>query len=157
MKVQLDEIDLSILREIQSDSRISNSELARRINLSQPATHQRLKRLQNDGIILKHVSLLNRDALGLDLICFFQVRLQGHSEEALLGFETAIKGFENVLECHYLTGEYDYLIKAVFANRRELELFERKSLRSLPGIAQNITSVVFSEIKSTTALPFPTS
>lgn len=151
----MDDLDLAILREIQEDSRISNSELARRINLSQPATHARLKRLENIGVIRRHVSLLDREKLGLDLICFFHVRLQVHSEEALIRFEESMQGFPQVLECHYLTGEFDYLLKAVFRNRDELEQFQRRQLTTLPDVTRVITSVALSEIKSTTVLPLP--
>jgi Lrp/AsnC family leucine-responsive transcriptional regulator len=152
---RLDKIDLAILREIQQDSRISNSELARRVNLSQPATHARLKRLEISGVIHHHVSLLNRDKIGLDLTCFFFVRLQAHSEDALIRFEGAILALPQVLECHYLTGQFDYLLKAVFRNRKELEQFERRTLTPLPDVVQITTSVVLSEIKSTTVLPLP--
>jgi Lrp/AsnC family leucine-responsive transcriptional regulator len=151
----LDNIDRAILNEIQQDSRISNSELARRIKLSQPATHARLKRLETLGVVRQHVSLLDRDKLGLDLICFFQVRLEAHSEQALLRFEQGVKAFPEVLECHYLTGQFDYLLKAVFENRRALEQFERQRLTALSDVVQITTSVALSEIKMTTVLPLP--
>jgi len=151
----LDKTDRALLNEIQQDSRISNSELARRIKLSQPATHARLKRLESIGVVRQHVSLLDRDKLGLDLICFFQVRLEAHSEQALLRFEQEVKAFPEVLECHYLTGQFDYLLKAVFENRRALEQFERQRLRALSDVAQITTSVALSEIKMTTVLPLP--
>ncbi len=151
----LDEVDLSILWQLQQDGRISISELARRIGLSQPATHTRLKRLETYNIIRRHVSLLDRDQLGLDLLCFFQVRLQAHSEEALIRFEEAVLALPAILECHYLTGEFDYLLKAVFRNRQELEHFDRRTLTPLPDVVHVITSVVLSEVKSTTVLPLP--
>ncbi|MBT3189707.1 MAG: Lrp/AsnC family transcriptional regulator [Anaerolineae bacterium] len=152
---QLDDTDLKILRELQRSSRISNSELARRINLSQPATHARLKRLETFNIIRQHVSLLDREQLGLDLVCFMQVRLQAHSEKALARFEETVRSLPAVLECHYLTGEFDYLLKTVFRNRQELEHFDRRILSPLPHVVQVLTSVVLSEIKSTTELPLP--
>lgn len=155
MRFALDPIDLNILHALQEDSRISNSELARRINLSQPATHTRLKRLETSGVIRKHVSLLDRDHLGLDLICFFYIRLNVHSEESLIHFEKAVLDMPAILECHYLTGQFDYSLKAVFRNRRELEQFERRVLTPIPEITQITTSVVLSEIKSTTVLPLP--
>ena len=151
----LDNIDRALLNEIQQDSRISNSELARRIKLSQPATHARLKRLETLGVVRQHVSLLDRDKLGLDLICFFQVRLETHSEKAILRFEEEVKAFPEVLECHYLTGQYDYLLKAVFENRSALEQFERQRLTASTDIVQITTSVALSEIKMTTVLPLP--
>ena len=155
-KARFDSTDLNILQAIQEDSRISNSELARRINLSQPATHTRLNRLEARGLIRNLVSLLDRDKLGLDLICFFYVRLNVHSEEALLCFEKAVLSMSSILECHYLTGQFDYSLKAVFQNRRELEQFERRVLTPIPEVTQIMTSVVLSEIKSTTVLPLPT-
>ena len=152
---RLDKTDLKILRELQENSRISISELARRISLSQPATHTRLKRLETFSIIRKHVSLLDREKLGLDLVCFMQIRLQAHSEKALLAFEKAVQSLPSVLECHYQTGEFDYLLKTIFRNRHELEHFDRQILSPLPNVVQVITSVVLSEVKSTTVLPLP--
>ncbi len=153
--VKLDEIDLRILMAIQADSRISNNSLAKRINLSQPATHNRLKRLEFAGVIRKHVSLLDRDKLGLDLVCFFYVRLNVHSEQSLKRFEEAVQNMPAILECHYLTGQFDYSLKAVFPNRKALEQFERQSLTPIPEVVQITTSVVLSEIKYTTVLPLP--
>ena len=152
---KLDEIDLQILREMQVNGRLNNSELARRINLSQPATHARLKRLETLGIIRQHVSLLDRDKLGLDLICFFHIKLQGHGNTMLDRFENIVRGWPNVLECHFLTGQFDYLLKAVFRSRHELEQFERHTMRPLADIDHVMTSLVLSEIKATTVLPLP--
>ncbi|MFK5927655.1 MAG: Lrp/AsnC family transcriptional regulator [Desulfuromusa sp.] len=154
-KIKLDGIDLAVLHEIQKDSRISNSELARRINLSQPAAHARLKRLKKLGVIKQYVSLLDHEKLGLEFICFFQARLQAHSAEVLTRFEEELCRFPEVLECHYLTGESDYLIKAIFRSQHELEQFLRSKLTTLPHVRQITTSLVLSEIKATTMLPLP--
>ena len=146
--LKLDEIDRGILKEIQKNSRISNNELARRVNLSQPATHARLKRLQEQQVIRGFSVNLDFEKLGYELTCFFQTRLQDHSEQAVVDFEQKVNAFPEVLECHYLTGEFDHLIKAVFKNRRELERFMRNRLSVIPGVAQIITSLVLSEVKS---------
>ena len=153
--IKLDETDLSILREIRQDSRISNNELARRINLSQPAAHNRLKRLKTTGVIRDYTVLLDYEKLGYELICFFQTRLQGHLEKDITLFESRVAAFPEVLECHYLTGEFDHLIKAVFKHRRDLEQFLRNKLSTIPGVAQIITSLVLSEIKSDNAFLLP--
>ncbi|MCG8614963.1 MAG: Lrp/AsnC family transcriptional regulator [Desulfobacterales bacterium] len=151
--IKLDETDLVILKEMQADSRISNNELARRINLSQPAAHTRLKRLKEAGVIKDFTVRLDHELLGFELVCFFQTRLQGHTEADVTEFERQVRGFPEVLECHYLTGEFDHLIKAVFKSRRDLEGFMRNRLSVIPGVAQIITSLVLSEIKSGTGLP----
>jgi len=155
-RIKLDETDLTLLREIQKDSRISNNELARRINLSQPAAHTRLKRLHASGIIREFTVRLDHECLGYELTCFFQTRLGDHSEEGIERFEKTVAGFPEVLECHYLTGEFDHLVKAVFQNRHDLEHFLRHRLSTIPGVTQVITSLVLSEIKAGSPLPLPT-
>ncbi len=155
-EIQLDNIDLEILRLLQNDSQINNSELARRINLSQPATHKRIKRLHKLGVIQRHVALLNRELIGLDLVCFMQIRLRTHSKDALTNFQATIEALTAVLECYHLTGEFDYLLKVVFKNRRELENFITSKLIPRSEVFQINTSIVLSEVKSTTVLPLPT-
>lgn len=150
----LDKADLTILREVRKNGRISNNELARRINLSQPAAHSRLKRLQSAGVIRGFTARLDYEKLGYELICFFQTRLRDHAEEDIERFESQVAAFPEVLECHYLTGEWDYLIKAMFQSRRDLERFLRNRLSTIPGISQIITSLVLSEIKTDHSLPY---
>ena len=151
---KLDETDLAILKEVRQNGRISNNELARRINLSQPAAHSRLKRLQLAGVIKGFTAQLDYEKLGYELICFFQTRLRDHAETDIERFESEVASFPEVLECNYLTGEWDYLIKAVFQSRRDLERFLRNRLSTIPGVSQIITSLVLSEIK-TDRVPFP--
>lgn len=128
---KLDETDLAILREVQQDGRISNNELARRINLSQPVAHSRLKRLQALGVIKGFTACLDYEALGYELVCYFHARLRDHAEEDIRRFESEVAAFPEVLECNYLTGELDYLIKAMFQSRYDLEQFLRNHLSSI--------------------------
>ncbi len=149
----LDELDMQVLRELQTDGRISNVELARRVNLSPPATHARIKRLQQQGYIKTAAVILDRAMLGFDLLCFIQISLQMHQLEQVERFREAVRQMPEVLECYHLTGEYDYLLKVVIRNRQDLERFVVGNLTPLPGVARIHTSVVFREIKATTALP----
>lgn len=149
----LNETDIAILNLLQADSSISIVELARRINLSQPATHARIKRLQESGLIRGYVALVDREKAGFDLLCFIHITMQLNQYEQLQKYTEAIRAMPEVLECHHITGEYDYLLKAVVRNRHELERFVNGKLTSLPGIARIHTSLVFTEVKSTTALP----
>ena len=146
-------MDVQVLRELQADGRISNVELARRVNLSPPATHARIKRLQQQGYIKAAVAILDREKLGFDLLCFIQISLQMHQLEQVERFRQAVRQMPEVLECYHLTGEYDYLLKVVIRNRQDLERFVVGNLTPLPGVARIHTSVVFSEVKSATALP----
>lgn len=146
--IQIDDTDRLILNEIQKNSRISNNELARRIHLSQPAAHGRLKRLKKQGIIRNYSVQMDYEKLGFDMICFFHTRLLGHLEENVAEFESCVSKFPEVLECHYVTGDFDHLIKAIFKNRRELEHFLRNKLSTIPGVSKITTSLVLSEVKT---------
>lgn len=149
----LDEIDRQILALLQDDGRISNAELARRVDLSPPATYMRVKNLEEQGYVRWYAALLAPEMVGYDLMCFVEVTLQLHSLEQIQTFRRAIQGMSEVLECHHVTGEYDYLLKVVLSNRKELETFLLERLTPVPGVARIHTSVVLSEVKFTTALP----
>jgi DNA-binding Lrp family transcriptional regulator len=148
-----DELDEAILQILQADGRISNVELAGQVNLSPPAVHARLKRLEQKGIIRQYVALLDRERIGFDMLCFVNVSLQLHQPEHVENFKRQILALPQVLECHHLTGEFDYLLKIVVRNRKDLEKFVVNQLTPIPGIARIYTSLVLTEIKSTTALP----
>jgi Lrp/AsnC family leucine-responsive transcriptional regulator len=151
--VELDAIDRSILRLLQVDGRISNADIARRVKLSPPATHARVKRLEELGVIRRYATVLDREALGFDMICFISVSLQLHQYEAIERFKELVQDMPEVLECHHITGEFDYLLKTVFRNRHELQEFVVNKLTPIPGMARINTSLVLIEIKATQALP----
>ncbi len=150
---ELDELDIALLRELQGNGRLSNKDLAKRINLSPPATHTRIKRLEKKGYIRNYVTLLDWPKMGFDMICFIQINLQTHQPEVVDNFRARINKLPEVLECHHVTGESDYLLKVAIRNREGLEHFVVKRLTPISGIARIHTSIVLSEIKSTTALP----
>jgi DNA-binding Lrp family transcriptional regulator len=149
---ELDEKDLMILRQLQMDARLTNAELARRVDLSAPGLQKRLKKLEELGVIRGYVALVDKEAVGYDMLCFVQVTLQRHDPEAVLGFKKAVQTMPEVLECHHITGEYDYLLKIVVRNRKHLEHFILHTLTPVPGMDKVRTSLVLSEIKATTAV-----
>jgi DNA-binding Lrp family transcriptional regulator len=148
----LDEIDREVLRYLQKDARISNAELARRVDLSPPGLQKRLKKLEEAGVIKGYATILNREAVGYDMLCFVQATLVRHVPEAVSHFKNAMKELPEVLECYHLTGEYDYLLKVVVHNRKHLEEFILETLTPIPGMDRVRTSLVLSEIKVTTAV-----
>jgi len=149
----LDELDMALLRTLQQNGRLSNVDLARTINLSPPATHTRLRRLEQQGYIRQYTALLNREKAGYDLLCFILVSLQILQAEQLEESHKIIRSMPEVLECHYITGEYDYLLKVILHDRQDLAHFVMKRLTSIAGVARVQTCVAMSEIKCTTALP----
>lgn len=149
----LDDVDRALLHDLQQDARLSNAELARRVNLSAPGLQKRLRKLEESGVITHYVALIDREALGYDMLCFIQVTLQRHEPEAIRRFRSLVQAMPEVLECHHITGEYDYLLKVVVQNRKHLEQFLVETLTPIPGMDKIRTSLVLSEIKTTTAIP----
>lgn len=150
---EIDDKDIAILKALQTDSSISNVELARRVELSPPAVHSRIKRLEQDGYIQQYPALLNRERMGFDMLCFIQVNLQLHQSETVQAFREAIVELPEVLECYHVTGGIDYLLKIVVADRQHLQRFLMDQLTTVPGIARIQTSIALGEVKSTTSLP----
>jgi len=154
--MNLDEIDRALLRALQEDARRSNVELARLVDLSATGLQKRLRRLEEAGVIVGYAARLDREALGYDMLCFVQVTLQRHEPDAVDNFRREVQAMPEVLECHHLTGEFDYLLKVVVRNRKHLERFILNTLTPVRGMDKIRTSLVLSEIKSAAALPIPT-
>jgi DNA-binding Lrp family transcriptional regulator len=152
----IDDLDRVILHELQNNSRISNVDLARHVNLSPPAVHARMRRLEQLGYIEQYTALLNWEKLGYTMMCFIHVQLQIHQLEQVNRFRDVVSQMAEVLECHHVTGEHDYLLKVAIRDRKDLERFVIDQLTPISGIARIYTSLVLSEIKSSTMLPLDT-
>lgn len=152
-KQTLDETDIAILRVLQADSKTSNAEIARRVGLSAPAIHARIKRLEDTEIIQGYVALIDREALGYDMLCFIQVSLQTHEPDRVRDFRNRVAEMPEVLECHQLIGDIDYLLKVVIYNKAHLQHFLMESITPIPGVARIKTSLALTEIKSSTVMP----
>ncbi|OGO32277.1 MAG: AsnC family transcriptional regulator [Chloroflexi bacterium RBG_16_54_18] len=151
--MNLDSLDIAILNLLQSEGRLSNAELARRIDLSPPATFARLRRLEAEGFIRSYAALLDLEKSGFDMLCFVQISLQLHQPEQVQAVRQAIQALPEVLECYHVTGEYDFLLKVAIRNRADLERFALQRLTPIQGVRRIQTNVVLSEVKSTTVLP----
>ncbi len=154
--LEIDDTDKAILTELQRDSSISNVELARRISLSPPAVHARIKRLEELGYVRQYAAILDREKVGYDLLCLVQVTLEVHHMQNINVFRDAINQMPEVLECYFITGEFDYLLKVAVRSRKELERFLMEKLTPVPGIARIATSIVLTEVKFTTGLSLDT-
>ncbi|TWT09343.1 Lrp/AsnC family transcriptional regulator [Planomicrobium sp. CPCC 101079] len=147
----LDNLDVQILNILQHHAALSNAEIAKRVNLSAPAVHTRIKRLESEGYIQRKVTILDQEKLGFDLLCFIFISTNIHQADELQVLESALEAMPEVLECQCLTGEYDYLLKVANKDRKDLQAFIRK-LNKL-GITKIQTSLALREIKSSTVLP----
>lgn len=151
--IALDAIDRTLLRALQEDARLSNVELARRVELSATGLQKRLRRLEEAGVIRGYAAVVDREALGFDMLCFVQVTLQRHEPDAVANFRREVAAMPEVLECHHLTGEFDYLLKVIVRNRKHLERFILETLTPVRGMDKIRTSLVLSEIKAAAAVP----
>jgi DNA-binding Lrp family transcriptional regulator len=147
-----DQLDHAILKELQSNGRISVADLARAIHLSPPAVYQRIKRLERAGVITGYVALVDREAAGYDLLCFIRLSIQPHTRESLAHFAAAVEEHPAVLECYHTAGSYDLLLKVVVRTQKELERFVNDHLMTIEGVERIDTSLVLTEMKHTTAL-----
>lgn len=151
--MKLDSIDRHILRELQRDAQITNVELARRVNLSPSPCLARVRALQEMGIILRQVTLLDPRQLNLGLNVFIHVTLERQVEHSLDTFEATITRFAQVMECYLMTGDADYLLRVVVADVDALQSFIVDKLTRIPGIASIRSSVSLKQVKYETALP----
>jgi Lrp/AsnC family leucine-responsive transcriptional regulator len=136
----MDAIDKKILRALSRQGRLTNAELAEEVGLSASPCWTRVKRLEQAGVIKGYAALLDQGALGLPDTVFIEVMMERHDEAQLSRFEEAVKSMPEVLECHLVTGEYDYVIKAAVGGTQGYERLLRDKLYRLPGIRHTRTS-----------------
>lgn len=151
----LDRTDLLLLAELQAGGRLTNAELAERVHLSPSACLRRVQRLERDGVIAGYRAQLSAERLGLGLQAFVRVQLKHHDSAAVAGFALIVDGWDEVVACHALTGDMDYLLQVVV---RDLEHFSRFLLDRLlnqPAVDDVNSSFVLRTVKADRGLPLP--
>lgn len=150
----MDRIDKRILELMQQDARISNQDLADKVGLSATPCSRRVKRLEEAGLIRKHVTLLNADALGLKLTALLGISMDRHTPERFENFEKEIQTYPEVLECSIVTGQSsDYMLKVIVADMQHYEQFLLGRLTRIPGVTGVHSSFVLRKILDKTELP----
>ncbi|MBP6182509.1 Lrp/AsnC family transcriptional regulator [Flavobacterium sp.] len=149
----LDETDKKILRLLQEDAHLTLKDIANQINLSLTPVHDRVKRLEKEGIIEKYVSILNKKKLGKNLTVYCQVTLVKQNYDISEGFNQAILNMPEVVECNFVSGNFDYMLKIVLADMESYHYFHQKKLSVLPEVSLINSFFIISEVKSTTVLP----
>ena len=149
----LDPIDLKLLDLLQADAGLSVAELAEKVGLSTSPCWRRIKRLEEMGVILRRVTVLDREKLGLNFEVFCTVKLSLATKANLEAFETAITAWPEVVQCATVTGAADYELRVVTRDIHAFDDFLREKILSL-GLVSNIESrIVISAVKNTTAVP----
>lgn len=152
--IALDRIDKNILQLMQENARISNLELADSVGLSPTPCSRRVKRLEESGLIDRHVTLLNPASLGLNLTAMIGISMDRHTPDRFEKFEAAIVELPEVLECSIVTGQAaDFLLKVVVRDMQHYEQFLLGQLTRLDGVTGVHSSFVLREVLKKTALP----
>ncbi|MBQ2270750.1 MAG: Lrp/AsnC family transcriptional regulator [Firmicutes bacterium] len=140
----MDIIDVKILEVLQANSRVSISELSKKVNLSLSAVSERLKKLESSNVIEKYTVILNSQALDKELSVIMNISLENpHMTSDFLNF---VRTEDEILECHYVPGEYDYVLKITTRNTATLELLMNR-IKGISGIKRTQTNVVLSSVK----------
>jgi Lrp/AsnC family leucine-responsive transcriptional regulator len=146
---EIDQYDHKILDAVLRDGRISVTELAEQVGLSKTPCQIRLRRLIEKGFIEGFKAVLNPSKLGLDHVAFAEVKLTSTKEEALIGFNAAVKKVKEVEECHMIAGRFDYLLKIRTPDIRRYRDVLGEKISALPFVASTSTSVVMETVKET--------
>jgi Lrp/AsnC family transcriptional regulator, leucine-responsive regulatory protein len=149
----LDRIDRHILSCLQKTGRISYTDLAERVGLSTSPCMERVKRLERDGFITGYHAHLNPDLLGYDMLVFVEISLSYQSEDAFERFSRAVKELPYVLECHLVSGDADYLLKARLQDMSHYRELLGDMLLKLPGVKNSKSYVVMESVKESMQLP----
>ena len=149
----LDAIDCRIIAALQADGRLSNVELAERVGLSPSPCLRRLKRLEREGYIEAYRAILQRSRIGLGLTVFVGVKIEGHANERALTFEETVLAMPEIVACHMLSGDTDYLLEVVVPDLEHYQRFLVGKLLELPIVKDVRSNIAIQTLKAAAPLP----
>ena len=148
-----DAIDFKILKILEKNAKLSTKEIAAQLGLTITPVHERIKKLEREGFILKYKAEINRKKGGLSLLVFCSVSLKNHQRAYIERFEDDVKHLEEVIDCYHIGGMFDYLLKVLVPNMETYQKFISTQLADLDNIGNVQSSFVMSEIKHSAELP----
>ena len=148
----VDATDKKLLFLLQSDCKKTTKELSLQLNLSVTAVYERIKKLERDGIIDKYVVLVNRSKVEKGFVVFCHLKLIQHTKEFISKFESEVVQLKEVLECHHVSGDYDYILKIVVRDMEAYREFLVTKLTTLEHIGSTHSTFMISEVKNTTVV-----
>ena len=149
----MDAYDRNILKHLQDDGRMSNVDLAERIHLSPPQTMRRVRVLEEEGVIRRYAALVSPSAIGLEVTAFVSLTLGRDQFRNVREVERNLMAFPEVVECHIISGGFDYLLKVVASDLKSLSQFLTDRLMQVPGVSGVHSMICLEEIKSQGSLP----
>ena len=147
-----DIIDQKLIQLLQDDSKQTNKELSNKLNLSITAVYERIKKLENQGVISKYVALIDKNKIEKSFVAFCHVKLIQHSQEFVVKFEKEVTNLPEVLECYHISGDYDYLLKVIGKDMEAFREFMVNRLTKINHIGSTHSMFVINEVKHTTAI-----
>lgn len=153
VRIRMDEVDAQLLRLLQQDGRITNAELARRVGLSPPSVLQRVRKLEESGLIKGYVAILDQEKIGFKLQVIAMVSLALHQEQPIERFRQEVADIQEVLECLHVSGDFDFLLKVVVPDMASYEKLVREKLSSINGVGKIHSCFVLAVNKQTSSLP----
>ncbi|MCO6388945.1 Lrp/AsnC family transcriptional regulator [Aliihoeflea sp. 40Bstr573] len=150
--MQLDKTDVAILETLQAEGRISNAALAEKVGLSQSACSRRLDILEKNGVVRGYHARLSNAALGHKMTAIVHISLSGQFEKTLADFESAVKRCPNVLSCHLMSGEYDYILRIAAKDLADYERIHRDWLTAMPHVTKINSSFALREVIDRTSM-----
>jgi Lrp/AsnC family leucine-responsive transcriptional regulator len=149
----LDSRDRRILRLLQENGRLTNAELAERVNLSPSACLRRVRQLEDSGVIERYAALLSRTVLHKEGTAIIFIRLERQNPDVFRGFENAVRDIPEVMECYLMAGEADYMLKVVYTDAKDFERIYLGTLLRLHGVAGTQSHLALRQVYSSPALP----
>ncbi len=149
----MDALDFKLLNELQRNAKQTNKQLSLKLGLSITAVFERIRKLENDGVLKKYVALLDPQSVNRDFVVFCQIKLLQHSQNNVVTFENEISKLPEVLECYHTSGNYDYLLKVLVKDMHEFRAFMINKLTAINHIASTHSSFVINEVKQSTVIP----
>ena len=147
-----DAIDRQLLQLLQTDSKQTNKALADQLNLSVTAVYERIKKLENNGVVKHYVALVNKEAVQKSFVAFCHIKLVKHSQDYVIRFEREVAKINEVMECYHISGDYDYLLKVLVEDMEAFREFMVKKLTNIDHIGSTHSMFMISEVKHTTAI-----
>lgn len=148
----MDSIDKNLLELVQNNAKKTTKELAVKLNLSVTAVYERIKKLEREGIIEKYVALVNRNKVQKGFVVFCHLKLTQHTKEFVTTFEKEVIQLKEIIECHHVNGDYDYILKIVVKDMEAYREFLVNKLTTLNHIGSTHSTFMISEVKNTTVI-----
>ncbi|HLV14405.1 MAG TPA: Lrp/AsnC family transcriptional regulator [Xanthomarina sp.] len=150
--MSFDAIDKKLLTYLQADCKQTNKELSNKLNLSVTAVYERIKKLENQGVISNYVALVKKEKVEKSFVAFCHIKLIQHTQDYVVKFEKEVANLVEVMECYHISGDYDYLLKVIVEDMEAFREFMVNKLTSINHIGSTHSMFVINEVKHGTAI-----